>query len=265
MFVSGVVAQLLALPLGKFLAFALPKTRFNTFGYVWSLNPGPFNIKEHVCITVMANVVVGGAYATDVILTQKIFYGQQVSYAYQILLVLSTQIFGFSFGGLIRQFVVWPANMIWPGALVNCALFNTLHNYWGKRERGHMPRERFFLIALACSFVWYWIPGFLFTALSVFNWVCWIVPNNVAVNALFGTSTGLGMGIFTFDWSMISYNGSPLVTPVCLVVCTWKIRSLKPCSGGLKPTQSFPLSSCSGLWLLFSTVSTQFNFLHHET
>ncbi|KAG6888761.1 hypothetical protein C0992_007552 [Termitomyces sp. T32_za158] len=168
-FVSGVVAQLLALPMGKFLAFALPETRFNTFGYVWSLNPGPFNIKEHVCITVMANVVVGGAYATDVILTQKIFYGQQVSYAYQIMLVLSTQIFGFSFGGLVRQFVVWPSNMIWPGTLVNCALFNTLHNHWGKRERGHIPRERFFFIALACSFVWYWVPGFLFTALSVFT------------------------------------------------------------------------------------------------
>ncbi|KAG5353466.1 hypothetical protein J132_08942 [Termitomyces sp. J132] len=212
-FISAVVAQLLALPLGKLLEFALPKTRFNTFGYVWSFNPGPFNIKEHVCITVMANVVMAGAYATDVILTQKIFYGQQVSYAYQILLILSTQLFGFSFGGLLRQFVVWPSNMIWPGALVNSALFNTLHNQWGKRERGHMPRERFFFIALACSFVWYWVPGLLFTALSVFNWVCWIVPNNVAVNALFGTSTGLGMGILTFDWSMISFIGSPLVTP----------------------------------------------------
>ena len=37
-------------------------------------------------------------------------------------------------------------------------------------------------------------------------------------NALFGTATGLGMGIFTFDWSMIAFFGSPLVTPVsCLL------------------------------------------------
>ncbi|KAG6866881.1 hypothetical protein C0991_008818 [Blastosporella zonata] len=212
-FITGVVAQLLSLPMGKFLEYVLPKTRFNTFGYAWSFNPGPFSIKEHVCITVMANVVTLGAYATDVIITQKIFYGQQVSYGYQILLVLSTQIIGFSFGGLLRQFVVWPSSMIWPGALVNSALFNTLHRNFGKSERGHIPRERFFLIALACSFVWYWVPGLLFTALSVFNWACWIAPNNIVVNTLFGTSSGLGMGIFTFDWSMIGYLGSPLVTP----------------------------------------------------
>jgi hypothetical protein len=104
--------------------------------------------------------------------------------------------------------------MIWPGALVNSALFNTLHRNYGKSDHGHMTRERFFLIATGCSFLWYWVPGYLFTALSVFNWVCWIAPNNVAVNVLFGTNTGLGMGILTFDWAMVSYIGSPLVTPV---------------------------------------------------
>ncbi|RDB28960.1 Glutathione transporter 1 [Hypsizygus marmoreus] len=212
-FVTGIVAQLLSLPLGKGLEKILPTTKFNTFGYVWSFNPGPFSIKEHVCITVMANVVVAGAYATDILLSQRIFYGQTLTYSYQILLVLSTQVIGFSFGGFLRQFVVWPSSMIWPGALVNAALFNTLHKNFGKGDRGHMSREKFFFIALAASFFWFWIPGYLFTALSVFNWVCWIAPNNLAVNTLFGTSTGLGMGILTFDWSMISFIGSPLVTP----------------------------------------------------
>lgn len=213
-YVTGIVAQLLSLPMGKGLEIILPTNRFTTFGYVWSLNPGPFNIKEHVCVTVMANSVIAGAYATDVLLSQKIFYGQTLSWGYQILVTLSTQIIGFSLGGLLRQFVVWPSSMIWPGALVNSALFNTLHRNYGKRDRGHITRERFFLIAMGCSFIWFWFPGYLFTALSVFNWVCWIVPNNVPVNILFGTNTGLGMGVLTFDWSMIAYLGSPLVTPV---------------------------------------------------
>jgi len=212
-FITGIVAQLVCLPLGRGLARILPSTRFRTFGYVWTLNPGPFTIKEHVCITVMANVTVAGAYSTEVILTQRIFYGQTTPMSYQILLALGSQIIGFSFGGLLRQFVVWPSSMIWPGALVNSALFNTLHKNYGKRDRGHITRERFFCIALACSFVWYWVPGFLFTALSMFNWVCWIVPNNVVVNALFGVNSGLGMSMLTFDWGMISFIGSPLVTP----------------------------------------------------
>jgi OPT family small oligopeptide transporter len=212
-YISGIVAQLVALPVGKGLERVLPARRFRTFGYVWSLNPGPFNIKEHVCVTVMANVVVNGAYATDVIATQRFFFHQSLSFTYSMMLVLSTQMIGFSLGGLLRQFVVWPSSMIWPGALVNAALFNTLHNNYGKLESRHISREKFFCIAMACSCVWYWVPGYLFTALSVFNWACWIAPNNIVVNQLFGTLSGLGMGIFTFDWSMIAYFGSPLVTP----------------------------------------------------
>jgi hypothetical protein len=196
----------------------------------------------------MANVVVGGAYATDIVATQKVFYGQQPSFSYQIMLMLSTQIIGFSLGGLLRRFLVWPSSMIWPGALVNCALFNTLHKSYGQIDRSHLSREKFFCIVLGCSFVWYWLPGYLFTALSVFNWVCWIVPNNTVANQLFGTQSGLGMGIFTFDWAMISYVGSPLVTPVSFpnrlqLQCLDFFRTH---SGGPRRTQRCHSSSVSG-------------------
>lgn len=212
-YISGLVAQLTALPLGKLLELILPTARFNTFGYTWSFNPGPFNIKEHTVITVMATVVTTGAYATDVIATQRVFYNENWGIGYQLLLCLSSQLIGYSFAGLVRQFLVWPASMIWPGALVNAALFNTLHKNFGKKERKHISRERFFCIALAGSFVWYWVPGYLFQGLSIFNWVCWAAPNNLVVNQLFGTISGLGMSVFTLDWSMISYIGSPLVSP----------------------------------------------------
>ena len=163
----------------------------------------------------MANITGFGAYSTDVVLTQQIFYGQKVPLSYQILLAISSQVVGFSLGGVLRQFVVWPASMIWPGALVNAALFNTFHKGRHVGSDRHISRERFFFIALACSFIWYWVPGYLFSALSMFNWICWIAPNNLAVNALFGTASGLGMSVLTFDWSMIAFFGSPLVTPVC--------------------------------------------------
>lgn len=214
MYISGLVAQLAALPAGKLLERVLPTTRFRTFGYTWSLNPGPFNIKEHTLITVMANVVATGAYATDVIATQRMYFNQSWGLGYEFMLCLSSQLIGFAFAGLVRQFLVWPSAMIWPGALVNAALFNTLHRNYGKKEKNHISREKFFLLAALGSFVWFWFPGYIFTALSIFNWVCWIAPNNIVVNQLFGYSTGLGMGFLTFDWSMISFIGSPLVVPV---------------------------------------------------
>ncbi|KAF6766105.1 glutathione transporter [Ephemerocybe angulata] len=233
-YITGIVVQLVSLPCGKALERILPKTVFNFFGYKWSFNPGPFSIKEHVCITIMANVVVAGVYALEVTLSQKVFYGMEVPHGYQILLSLGSQTFGFSLGAVLRKFVVWPSSMIWPGALVNSALFNTLHRNYGQRDRGHMTRERFFLITLCGSFLWYWVPGYLFTGLSAFSWVCWIVPNNVTVNTLFGVNSGLGMSMLTFDWGMIAFIGSPLVTPwwsemntaVAFIIVFWLIAPI---------------------------------------
>ena len=44
--------------------------------------------------------------------------------------------------------------------------------------------------------------------------MCWIAPNNAIVNSLFGSISGLGMSLITFDWVAISALGSPLVIPV---------------------------------------------------
>lgn len=216
--INSLFVQLVTLPCGKFLEKVLPSYRITLFGYGMSLNPGPFNVKEHTLISVMSNVVVGGAPFTDVIATQAFFYNTPMPFGTQIILSMAIQLLGFSFAGLVRQFLVWPSSMIWPGVLVRTALLNTMHKNYGKKDSKHMSRERFLLLACLGSFVWYWFPGYLFTALSIFNWVCWITPNNVVVNSLFGYNTGLGMGFFTFDWAMISYIGSPLVIPVSLFI-----------------------------------------------
>lgn len=57
------------------------------------------------------------------------------------------------------------------------------------------------------------LPGYLFTALSTFSWICWFAPANRVVNQLFGVESGLGMGLLTFDWAQITWVGSPLMVP----------------------------------------------------
>lgn len=47
----------------------------------------------------------------------------------------------------------------------------------------------------------------------MFSYVCWMAPNNLILNQLFGVRSGLGFGILTFDWSQISFIGSPLMVP----------------------------------------------------
>lgn len=209
--IGGIVAQLLSFPVGRAWAAIMPNVRI--LGV--SINPGPFTIKEHVLITIMASVGASSAYATDIVAVQRVYYKQVYNFSYQWMLTMSTQLIGFSIGGVGRRFLVQPPSMIWPSNLVTCTLFNTLHSqvYAGVGSRGGLSRERFFFYCFIASACWYIVPGYLFQALSVFTWACWIAPNNVVVNQLFGYQHGMGMSLITFDWAQISYIGSPLATP----------------------------------------------------
>jgi len=208
--IGQLIALLIAFPIGKGMHYITPRWRI--FGL--ELNPGPFNIKEHVIVTVMAGIGAYSAYATDIVAVQRVYYNQNWNFSYQWMIVMSTQLIGFSLGGILKRFLVDAPSMIWPANLVTCALFNTLHSTSYKANTGGgMSREKFFLIILAGSFFWYFLPGYLFTALSYFSWVCWIFPNNVKVNQMFGYLSGMGMSVITLDWAQITYIGSPLVTP----------------------------------------------------
>jgi hypothetical protein len=53
--IGVLVAQLLSHLFGKLLARFLPKKKFQIFRWHFSLNPGPFTVKEHCIITTMAS------------------------------------------------------------------------------------------------------------------------------------------------------------------------------------------------------------------
>ncbi|OLL24538.1 Sexual differentiation process protein isp4, partial [Neolecta irregularis DAH-3] len=107
-YIDTVVIQLIAFPCGKFFEKVLPTRKFKTFGYEWSLNPGPFNHKEHILITIMANVSFspGGIYVTSIFINQRLpmFLNQQWASdrGYQFLLALSTQLMGYGLAGMTR-------------------------------------------------------------------------------------------------------------------------------------------------------------------
>ncbi|KAF4573388.1 hypothetical protein EYR40_003531 [Pleurotus pulmonarius] len=166
--IGGIVAQLLSFPVGRAWATIMPNVRICGV----SINPGPFTIKEHVLITIMASVGASSAYATDIVAVQRVYYKQVYNFSYQWMLTMSTQLIGFSIGGVGRRFLVQPPSMIWPSNLVTCTLFNTLHSqvYAGVGSRGGLSRERFFFYCFIASACWYIVPGYLFQALSVFTW-----------------------------------------------------------------------------------------------
>lgn len=68
------------------------------------MNPGPFNIKEHGVIVVMANATFGNGVGdfTDTIVAQRGFYGQNFFWGFNLMLGFSTQYVGFGIVGLMR-------------------------------------------------------------------------------------------------------------------------------------------------------------------
>ncbi|KAL0081202.1 OPT family small oligopeptide transporter [Phycomyces blakesleeanus] len=222
MTLSPLVVQLVSFPLGKIMERIIPTSRF--------FNPGPFNMKEHVLITAMANCCYNTAYAVDIITIQKLWYGQDLGWGGGILLIWTTQFIGYGMAGVLRPYLVYPSAMVWPGNLANISLFRSFHladtNWSGP------SRLKWFLWAFGAMFFYYWLPGYFFTVLTVFSWACWIKPSNLMLSQLTGAASGLGILSISFDWSTtVSFLGSPLVVPwwaianitVGFVVIAWII------------------------------------------
>jgi hypothetical protein len=178
---SPLSVLLAAYPLGKLLAATLPITTWYLPSWLgggsFSLNPGPFNVKEHVLILMMANMSATPSYAMNMVVVAERFYGLDFGVGFNFTLVLATQMTGLGLAGIARRFLVTPASMVWPSNLVECTLFNTLHAGEDVDPRGGLTRLRFFTYVSCAAFAWSFLPSFLFMSLSYFSWACWIAPS----------------------------------------------------------------------------------------
>lgn len=93
MTVTGISAQIAVVPFGHLMAKIMTERVF--FKGTWmefSLNPGPFNVKEHVLITIFANVGAGSVYATHILSAVKLYYKKPLGFIPAFLIMLTTQV-----------------------------------------------------------------------------------------------------------------------------------------------------------------------------
>lgn len=202
------------------MARILPERRFNVFGWAFTLNPGPFNRKEHTLIGIMAMLVTAfdnGSLASDVWVGFQKFMGIPISTGYKFMFLLTSQAVSFGMAGAFHTFLVEPSFCVWPSALPTCAVLHGFHD--GKFQNivangWKIPRMRFFWIVFGIAALYQFIPGYLFTSLTTFAFVTWIRPNNVVLNQVFGATTGMDLIPLTLDWNQITgYLTSPLAIP----------------------------------------------------
>ncbi|CAK7324233.1 unnamed protein product [Dovyalis caffra] len=88
-------------PLGHLMARKVT-TRMFFEGTSWefTLNLGPFNVKEHVLITIFANSGAGTVYATHILFAVKLYYKRKLTFVPALFVMVTTQQLGSGLQGL---------------------------------------------------------------------------------------------------------------------------------------------------------------------
>ncbi|KAK9460478.1 OPT oligopeptide transporter protein-domain-containing protein [Lipomyces oligophaga] len=215
---SAQVVQLLLLPCGQFVAKVLPAKKIKIWKYSLNLNPGPWTFKEQMFCTIITNVgsqnSVYGQYAP--VARESLFWGQEwANYGFTVCMNITCQFFGLGVSGIMRRWVVYPSKAVWPTLMPTLQLNRTLLVPEERRSVNGwtISKYKLFNILLAASFIYFFIPDYLFQALSTFNWMTWIAPQNKNLAFVTGYKIGFGFNpIASFDWSVINY-ATPLVLP----------------------------------------------------
>lgn len=93
MVVTAISAQIAVVPLGQLMAAKITdRVFFRGSRWEFTLNPGPFNVKEHVLITIFANSGAGTVYAIHIVTAVKVFYRKNITFFVSLIVVLTTQV-----------------------------------------------------------------------------------------------------------------------------------------------------------------------------
>jgi hypothetical protein len=168
--------------MGRGLAYIIPDWGFTLWATRYTLNPGPWSVKEQLFATIISQADSIGNFTGLLDMRLPIFFNQRwVGFGFSIMLAFANQIFGLGMAGILRRLTVYPQQAVWPAVLPTLALNRALIAADNKREIiNGWKITRFMCFAIFSVFflIYYWIPNEFFGALSLFNWMTWIAPNN---------------------------------------------------------------------------------------
>lgn len=175
----------------------------------FELNPGPFSIKEHLLCAIIASSGATSAYASDILNINVLFFHTRLSAIPSLILLLSTQMLGFGFAGLVHNLLVKSPSMIFPSTLVTTSLFHTLH---GAESLDMRKRLRFFIVAFLGIFCYQFLPALMAPTLSSLAILC-LINNQSTVSGIVSSGyKGFGLFNLSLDWTAAGASG-PLFQP----------------------------------------------------
>ncbi|CRG92406.1 hypothetical protein PISL3812_09465 [Talaromyces islandicus] len=208
---------------GHFFAKVLPATviRVPLTKWSFSLNPGPWSIKEHVLVTLTA--ASGATYNLGFypIAVAELFYGERVPAAVAIFFMWAIVWAGYALAALARQLLLFDPNYIWPQALMQTTLFESFRKTDRKSPVARKQMLVFFICFIGMT-LWQFLPEYAFPFTSSLAFLCWVAPQNPVANFMGSGLGGMGFLNLSLDWSNINWNGSSiLLTPFWTQVILW--------------------------------------------
>lgn len=218
-YVSSLFLQIISFILGRFMEQVIPGpgTTFWRFGtlpnnWFWRfLNPGQFNIKEHVAITIMSSTASDSALAISIFAAQDLYYDVRPNAAVGIFTLIGSQLIGYGMAGIMRLFLVYPTFAIYPMVIPTAQLFDVLHR--GQEAVMQKKRLRFFWLVFLGIFVWEWFPEYIAPTLTGVSIFCLAIQDSAWVTRIFGGAAGNeGLGAFSlcFDWVYVGSGGGAI-------------------------------------------------------
>ncbi|EFX04527.1 isp4 protein [Grosmannia clavigera kw1407] len=206
---TSYAVQLLSWGMGDFLGRVLPKRSFHILGRSFSLNPGPWNAKEHALIVVAYWGSCYTAYGLGPLSALELYYDRKINAGWGIMFLLTSQMIGYGFAGLFRDILVRPPKMYYPGVLPNVALLNAMH----RNPTVTKKSLKFFAYVSCITFVYQFFPGVIFPMLSSLPLLCYMAHGKWKGFVLGSGYYGYGLLDISLDWNYIGFF-SPLYTPL---------------------------------------------------
>lgn len=182
-------------------------------------NPGPLTVKETVFSAIMATAGAAGTPSVEMVATQDLLFDRKMSPLLTITVLVSSQLIGYGWAGLLRPFLIYSPKTIFPSTLPSVALFKSLCNYSPEVTE----KVSFFKKGFTFTTFYQVIPTYIAPALQAISPWCLTLPQVPAITNLFGGSlVAEGMGLFAFcsDWTLIGGHG-PLFIPLIAQVTDW--------------------------------------------
>ncbi|KAJ3513897.1 hypothetical protein NLJ89_g2699 [Agrocybe chaxingu] len=214
-FVSQLFIQIIAYILGRILEEIVPgpgnerDSLKMTDSKFWRfMNPGPFNIKEHVAITIFASTAADSALAINIFAADELFYDIQPNAGIGIFTLIGSQLLGYGLGGVMRSFLVYPTYIVFPNLLPIVQLFDALHR--GKKIFMQKKRVKFFWSVFCGIFVWEWFPEYIAPTLTGISVFCLANRDSPWFTRGAAGNEGLGMFALCLDWNYVGSGGGSM-------------------------------------------------------